>query len=141
MGTIANAQDNPPASPVEVREATDSFHKSVIQAAVKAQRAGTLKRLDVVRLRVAMLSPAFRNHAQDLAVVQMSASGSETTPIGEDGQVDRASIDWAGLAAFLEKLLPLILQLIDAFSSFQNGEVLIFDPFQIRGPPAIELYC
>ena len=108
------SQDGPV---VEVREASDNFHRSVIQAAVKAQREGKLKRAEVVRLRVAMISPAFRQQVEDLAVVQMSASGSEATPIGENGQVDRASIDWAGLAAFLEKLLPLILQLIDAFST------------------------
>jgi hypothetical protein len=114
---VASPQDGK----IEVKEAADSFHRSVIQAAVKAQRAGSLKRLDVVRLRVAMLSPAFRQHAEDLAVVQMSASGSDNTPIGEDGQVDRASIDWEAFFAFIERLLPLLLQLLDAFSSIDSG--------------------
>lgn len=111
---LSQVQDTP--KPIEVREAQDSFHRGVIQAAIKAQREGKIKRVDVVRLRVAMLSPAFRQQAQELAVVQMSASGSEAAPIGENGQIDRASIDWEKLLAFLEKLLPLILQLIDAFS-------------------------
>ena len=100
---------------VEVREAQTPFHRSVIQSAIKASKAGEIRRTDVVRLRVAMMSPAFRQHAEDLAVMQMSASGSDNTPIGADGKVDRASIDWEKLLAFLEKLLPIILQLIDAF--------------------------
>lgn len=102
---------------IEVREAQTAFHRTVVQAAIKAAKAGEIKRVDVVRLRVAMMSPAFRQHAEDLAVMQMSASGSDNTPIGADGKVDRASIDWEKLLAFLEKLLPLILQLIDAFGS------------------------
>jgi hypothetical protein len=105
---------------IEVKEATTSFHRALIQAATKAVRDGKMRRADLIRLRVAMLSPAFRQQAEDLAVIQMSASGSDNVPIGDDGRVDRAKIDWEALAAFLEKLIPLILMLIDALSQAEK---------------------
>jgi hypothetical protein len=93
----------------------ESFRKSVIKAAQSLQQKGELKRSEVVKLRVALLSPSFRQRAEDLAVIQMSASG-EDVPVDENGLIQRASIDWDKLLAFLEKLIPIILQLITAFS-------------------------
>lgn len=118
-------QDNPPSAPskIEVREAQDSFHREVVRAAVRAQQAGAIKRVDVIRLRAAMLLPSFRKQAEDLTIVQMSAGGSEKTPIGEDGLVDRASINWEGIAKFLEAFIPILLQLLDALSSIDNSQL------------------
>ena len=104
--------------------AEDSFRRGVIKAAVKAAKEGTITRRDVVKIRVAMFSPAFRDQAYQLAVVQMSASGSDAlgsdaVPIDEDGKIVETAIDWDKLFAFIEKLLPLILQLIDAFGQFE----------------------
>jgi hypothetical protein len=93
----------------------ESFRKSVIKAAQSLQQKGELKRSEVVKLRVALLSPSFRQRAEDLAVIQMSASG-EDVPVDENGLIQRANIDWDKLLAFLEKLIPIILQLITAFS-------------------------
>lgn len=103
-----------------VEASVDRFHRALIQAAVKQVKDGKMKRSDLIRLRVAMLSPAFREQAEDLAIIQMSASGSDAVPIGEDGLVERASIDWDSLFAFLEKLIPLILQLINAFGTVEG---------------------
>lgn len=108
--------------------AEDKFRRGVIQAAVKAAKDGTIARRDVVKLRVAMLSPAFRERAYELAVVQMSASGSdaiggENVPVDEEGKIVETAINWDNLLAFLEKLLPFILQLIDAFSSIDSIDV------------------
>jgi hypothetical protein len=86
------------------------------EAAIKAQREGQLKRTDVLRLRVAMLSPAFRAQAEELCLVQIAASGEETPfEYADDGTIIRTAIDWEGLAAFLEKVVPLILTLLKAF--------------------------
>jgi hypothetical protein len=127
---------------IEVREAGDNFHREIIRAAVKLQRDGKIKRADVVRLRVAMIAPAFRKQAEDLAIVQMSASGSEATPIGADGQIDRASIDWAGIAAFLEKFIPLLLQLLDAFSWLESPHPMLrqIEFYAVMNTP-FELAC
>lgn len=116
---------------IEVKEATTSFHRAVIQAATKAVRDGKMRRADLIRLRVAMLSPSFREHAENLAVVQMSASGSDNVPLGDDGRIDRSRIDWEALAAFLEKLLPLILMLIDALSQ-QDYDRAVFVAMEIQ---------
>jgi hypothetical protein len=99
---------------IEVKEAKagDTFHRNVIRAAVKAQRNGEITRKQLIRLRVAMISPAFREQAKEMATIQMSASGnSDKIPrIGEN-------IDWDQLLSFIEKLIPLILQLIDAITA------------------------
>lgn len=94
----------------------NNFSRAIVKAAVAAQRSGTISRVDLFRLRVAMLSPSFRQQAEELAIIQMAASGEETPfQYAEDGTIIRTAIDWEGLAAFLEKLLPLILTLLKAF--------------------------
>lgn len=102
----------------DVEEAGDDpFHRGVIKAAQSLVKKGEIRRIDLIRLRVAMISPAFREHAKDLAIVQICASGveSDMVPMGADGQIDEAAIDWEGLTAFMEKLIPLIIMLIKAF--------------------------
>lgn len=96
--------------------ADDGFHRAVIKSAIAQVRAGKMRRAELIRLRVAMLSPSFREHAKELAIVQMAASGSENLPMTETGAIDEAAIDWEGLGAFIEKLIPLILKLIEAIA-------------------------
>lgn len=115
-----------PADSVKVAEAKDNFHRSVVQAAFQAQRDGKISRGDLIRLRVAMLSPAFRKHAEDLAVTQMASSGSESVggeavPVDVDGKIDRGNINWEAIGEFLKVLIPLIIQLMDAFSWLHGG--------------------
>lgn len=100
------------------------FRKALLNAGSKAVKDGKMKRIDLIRLRVATLSPAFLEHAQDLAIVQMAFSGDDV-PTNDDGVIDAGSIDWEGLALFLEKLIPLILRLIDALA-FAGGEGVIY---------------
>lgn len=92
------------------------FHRAVIQAAIAARKAGTINRPQLMRLRVAMLSPAFRAQAEDLALIQVVSSGEDLPfDLAEDGSIIRASINWEGLASFLERLVPIILMLLKAF--------------------------
>lgn len=114
--SVVATEEAAPQDGQRVETSVDRFHRALIAAAAKQVRDGKMKRGDLIRLRVAMLSPSFRKQAEDLAVIQMAASGSDGVPVGDDGRIDRASIDWDALFAFLEKLLPLILQLIDALS-------------------------
>ncbi len=88
------------------------FHKGVVKAVGAAVRKGELSRSASIRIRVAMLSPAFRKHAEDLAVIQMAFSGDDV-PVNDDGTLNRAGINWEELIIFLEKLLPLILKLLE----------------------------
>lgn len=101
----------------EVAEAETPFHRQVIIVGRKMVRDGSLKRADMVALRVAMFSPAFRAHCENVSVIQMSASGveSDQAPIGDDGKINRAGINWEGLTAFLEKMIPIFLTLAKAF--------------------------
>ncbi len=105
-------------SPVVEEVSNNKFRSALLKAAQEAAKKGELKRIDVVRLRVATLSPAFLERAEMLAKVQMSASG-EDIPIGDDGRIEIR--DWEEFLTFLEKLLVLIIKLIDAFAMFDHG--------------------
>ena len=103
---------------LEVNEAEKPFHRELIRAAVKlSKNAGSgVSRRDVIRLRVAMLSPAFRESAEELAVVQLYFNGSEL-PANPDGSVAVDEIKWdsSDWTAFLEKLVPIVLALLKLF--------------------------
>lgn len=105
----------------------DSFHRNVIKAAVKARKSGKISRAQLLRLRVAMLSPAFRKQAKELATIQMksSADADKIPMIGEN-------IDWDKLFEFIEKLIPLIIQLIEIIAKVAAVDVmaptLFYDP-------------
>jgi len=96
-------------------EAQQPFHRNVVKAAMALHKKGELKRGQLMRLRIAMLSPAFRNSAEELAITQMVFSGAEGVPMSADGVVEKADIDWDKLLEFLEKLVPIILQIISIF--------------------------
>jgi hypothetical protein len=101
---------------VPIEKSRSEISTELIKAATSLQRKGEITRLQLVRIRVAMLSPAFRAKVEDLAVVQMSASGEDGPfTVDENGEIVRETINWEGLAAFLEKLVPLVLALIKAF--------------------------
>jgi len=89
----------------------DSFRQSLLSAAIQAANKNEIKRVDVLRLRVALMSPAFRQRAEDLALTQMYFHAGELA-IGSDGTIDRVSVDWSRTIEFLAKLIPLILELL-----------------------------
>ena len=53
----------------------------------------------------------------------MASSGEDLgdLPIDEDGKIEVSRIDWEGLISFLERLVPLILKLIDLFAFNAGG--------------------
>jgi hypothetical protein len=108
-------------SPVVEEVSNNKFRSALLKAAQEAAKKGELKRIDVVRLRVATLSPAFLERAEMLAKVQMSASG-EDIPVDEDGRIEIR--DWDAFLQFLIKLLPLLLKLLDAFTFLPSSDVL-----------------
>ena len=95
----------------------DGFRSNLSRAIVEQRKAGKITTRDAVRLRVAMLSPAFQDRAMDLAVAQVAFSGdvADAVPIDDEGVVQVEGINWAGLAKFLEALVPLLLTLLKAF--------------------------
>jgi len=115
VGSTSELQDKDSFSNIVEVEAQSQFHRNVIKAAMKLHKDGKLKRSKVLRLRICMLSPAFRNAAEELAITQMVFSGAESVPMDENGIVERANIDWDKLLEFLEKLIPIILQIISIF--------------------------
>jgi hypothetical protein len=120
FGAVAMAQDVPAEKPSAVQQVNENkFRRVLLKAAQAAAAKKEISRADVVRLRVASLSPAFLAQAERLAVVQMAFSGEEV-PTDAEGKIEIAKIDWDALLAFIEKLIPLILQLIDLFAMNQR---------------------
>ncbi|XZE18795.1 hypothetical protein SH449x_004100 [Pirellulaceae bacterium SH449] len=104
------------SSDVPIETARSEISVELVKAATAAQRKGDITRLQLLRIKVAMLSPAFRQKVEDLAVLQMAASGEDGPfEVDENGEIVRETINWEGLATFLEKLVPLVLLLIKAF--------------------------
>lgn len=109
------------ATPKEVaKSVTNSgFRIAVFKAIRTARKNGIINRREASRLRVAMFSPAALNKAEDLAVFQLAFYDGEDAPdlkLDTSGKIDRTAIDWNGFAGFLERLLPLILAMLDAFA-------------------------
>jgi hypothetical protein len=104
-----------PKTDVVQKVSENKFRRVLLKAAQQAAAKKEISRADVVRLRVASLSPAFLAQAEKLAVVQMAFSGDEV-PTDDEGKIETGKIDWDALLAFIEKLIPLILQLIDLFA-------------------------
>lgn len=110
-----HGQDDPAPVPQ-----MDRFQSALGKAVRSARQKGAISARQAIRLRVALIAPAFRQRAEDLAVTQMAFGQSgddEPLPRSDDGTVNRAAIDWDNLLSFLEKLLPLLLQLLDAFAT------------------------
>jgi predicted ABC-type exoprotein transport system permease subunit len=106
--------------PSAVEQVSNSkFRAALLKAAQASAKNGDIRRFDVMRLRVATLSPSFLKQAEELAVIQIVFSGeeSEFVPFDSNGKVEVNRIDWEGLIAFLERLVPLILKLIDLFAA------------------------
>jgi len=118
----ARTQETPTVAD-EVADSSPAFHRALIIAAQQKVKAGEMTRGELLRLRVAMMSPAFRNAAEDLAVIQMGASGSENVPVGEDGEIERASINWDAIIKFLRELIPIIMDLIKIFGGGVSFEL------------------
>jgi hypothetical protein len=111
----------PPKQDVVQEVSENKFRRALLKAAQTAAANKEISRVQVIQLRVASLSPAFLAQAERLAVVQMAFSGEEV-PTDADGKIEVSRIDWEGLAAFLERIIPLILKLIDLFA-FNSGGV------------------
>jgi hypothetical protein len=116
----------PPVAVVKPEPAESSnvkFRRSLLSAANKSAKAGKIKRRQVLALRINTLSPAFLDAAKQVCVAQMyfSAADEKYVPVTSDGHVDVDGIDWDALADFLERIVPIILQLIEIFSQASSS--------------------
>jgi hypothetical protein len=114
----------PVASPIpapfvaqSVIETKQSFRRAFVKAVSAARKKGEVSARQAIQLRVASFSPAFLDRVEQLCVVQMAFSGEadDYLPTSDDGTIDTDGIDWEGLASFLEKIIPLVLTLLEAF--------------------------
>jgi hypothetical protein len=107
----------PTPAPVQRVEVNDSFKSSLVKAIQAARQSDKITAKEALKLRIACMSPAFVERAHELAVVQIAFSGEESSsvPMSADGVVQVASINWEGLAKFMEVFIPLLITLLKAF--------------------------
>ena len=94
------------------------FKRELIRAVRQARVSGKVNARQAIRLRVACNSPAFLKSAEDLCVTQMAFSeDGEVLERGQNGEILRTAIDWEGFAAFLERIIPLLVDLLTQFGA------------------------
>lgn len=92
--------------------ALPGFKAALGKAATHAYRDGEISRVDLAKIRLAiLLRPRVVAEAQQLVIDEGAKAG-----VIKQGS-DVAAIDWNAILAFIQALLPLILQLIELFSS------------------------
>jgi len=110
------------ASEVSVLKIGDrmAFRRALIDAARKARDCG-----DITSLEFFLLSAASRN-SRTLEKIQQAVHEAAI----EEGLATTQSIDWDALIEFIEKLIPIIIKLIDLFSMSQPMQSFDFVPVQ-----------
>lgn len=107
----------PPTTTTQRVEVKESFKVGIEKAIKAARKADTITLKQAKQLRNACHAPAFIEAAHEVAIIQIAFSGIESpdVPVDADGRIQVAGINWEGLALFMEKLIPLIIKLIEAF--------------------------
>ena len=82
-----------------------AFRRSLLEAARNARKSG-----EITAVEFFMLSAASRNPA---TLDKMQAAIHEAAI--EEGLATAQAIDWNSLIDFIEKLIPIIIKLIDLF--------------------------
>ncbi len=93
------------------------FRRALIDAARQARDAGEITSLELFMLSAASRSPRVLEKMQ--AAVHEAAIA--------EGLATAQEIDWTGLVAFIEKLIPIIIKLIDLFGSVTPEQSIISD--------------
>jgi hypothetical protein len=84
-----------------------SFREALLKSGEQAVKSGELSRMDLMRLRLATMSPKVLATAHQFAAEQCLSDGLCAS---------YGAIDWNQLLAFIKELIPLILELIKLFS-------------------------
>lgn len=85
----------------------ENFRPQLIEAAKKAG----LSAREVLRVRIRTLAPSVLEQCHDLCICEGRASGA----IPMESADNPVGVDWAALADFLVKIMPLILQVLALF--------------------------
>lgn len=92
------------------------FRKAIRTASVSAYKRGDLGLTDLLRIGWVSRMPGFKKQWEEFEegiaatireVPEIFPSSGDASPIGPSGE-----IDWDALAAFLERILPVILEFI-----------------------------
>jgi hypothetical protein len=110
----------------EFMEVKSEFHKAVLEAGKKSLQSGEINRVQMLKIRAALLFPGPRKVMEEALVAQIATSGetSDGVKYNELGKV--TEVNWMLLLDFLIKAMPYIIQIIEFFS--QMG-FLLYSPF------------
>lgn len=106
-----------------------AFRPALIAAAEDAAAAGKISKRDLRLIKFATLFPRIEKQVQAAVAEKAVADGAK--PPCADPYIASVGWDWESLIAFLEKLMPMILQLIQT----------LMDLFSIALPPGMEQFA
>lgn len=126
--SIGNAQTIEPNAEIVAQDVQESrftrrtppHTRAVLKVIKQIRETETLTRREkrqLNRLEFALRIPSFQKRAEDATVMQMYFSTSNDLEINPDGTIDRTSIDWDGLLAFLKEFIPILLDLLGRFGA------------------------
>jgi hypothetical protein len=93
----------------------NNFRSTLLEVAKEAFKERKISRVQLMSLRVGMaVSPKFEESLKNECFEQLVET--ETLP----ASANIHAIDWAGFAAFLKEILPLLLQILPIFLSQNN---------------------
>jgi len=92
-----------------------SFRKGLRKALPEAVKSGAITRQEATTIRLASLSPAFRQRAKTLGAIQMTMSGVDV-PIDANGMVDIDAIPWE--TATLDQWIAFIRAILELLREF-----------------------
>jgi len=104
---VVVAESTMPVMGEPTSKSLKEFRAALLKSGEQAVKAGELSRLDLMRLRLATMSPKMLSAAHQFAAEQCLSDGLCAS---------YGAIDWNQLLAFIKELIPLILELIKLFS-------------------------
>lgn len=111
---------------LEAKSLRDNFHPEILKASRKAigktitfDNDGVQQSVDWTagkhfKLRRSLIMPGVRKQVREMALMQMASTGGIDKIPMADGGSGQPRVDWSQLADFLERVLPLVLDFIEA---------------------------
>ena len=116
------AESTMPAMGEPTSKSLKEFRAALLKSGEQAVKSGELSRLDLMRLRLATMSPKMLATAHQFAAEQCLSDGLCAS---------YGAINWDQLLAFIKELIPLILELIKLFSyAPQRSQFLVYSGYE-----------
>jgi hypothetical protein len=113
--SIGSVSPRAPEAPLAMESRTRKTSRiAILEAAQKAFDQKQIDQSQLRSIRLASMMPRMLAKMESLIAEKAYVEGY-AIPMGSDGEPSVKAIDWNSLADFIERIIPLILKLIDLF--------------------------